>query len=141
MTERVRRCTAFGGCGKEYGPGTFYKGLPDLCQPCADAMAAAFRVSVDQVHYASFAIECSVRAEKAAHAEAKLLGTEKAAAGTLRMDSGIPDSLRRQGQRSFLHAMLKLANEAPHDRLRAQACYDQYQAWVYKIYGVVKKIG
>jgi hypothetical protein len=139
MTERAQQCSAFGGCGKWVGPEAFYKGLPNLCQPCADRMAEVFRVGVDQVYYASFAIECSVQVEKAAHAEAKRLGTEKAAAGTLRMDSGIPESLRRQGQRSFLHAMLKLAAEAPHDRERAAACYAQYEAWVWKMYGVTKK--
>lgn len=139
MTERAQQCSAFGGCGKWCGPETFYKGLPNLCQPCADRMAETFRVPVDRVHYASFAIECSVRIEREAHAEAKRESTEKAAAGTLRMDSGIPDSLRRQGQRSFLHALLKLADEAPHDHARARACYEQYQAWVLKIYRVEKK--
>lgn len=138
MTERAQQCVAFGGCGKWQGPESFYKGLPNLCQPCADRMAETFRVGIDQVYYASFAIECSVRAEKAAHARAKALGVD-AAAGTMRLDGGGPDSLRRQGQRSFLHAMLKLAAEAPHDRARAAACYDQFEAWVFKMYGVTKK--
>jgi hypothetical protein len=137
MSLQEQTCSAFGGCGKRLPVQQFYAGIPGLCITCADSLVKTFQVTHHDVHYASFAIECSVQAEKKAWADTKAkLGPDKAAAGTLRLDSGLPESLRRLGQKSFLGALLKLADEAPHDRERAQACYRQFEAWVRKQYGV-----
>lgn len=140
MSLQEQTCSNFAGCHRRLPVQQFYAGIPGLCIECADRLAKLFQVDHQDVHYAAFAIECSVRAEQAAWAKAKAsLGPEKAAAGTLRMDSagpGSPDSLRRRGQKSFLGALLKLAAEAPHDHARAQACYRQFEAWVAKQYGV-----
>lgn len=137
MSTQAQTCSNFAGCQRKLMVKDFYAGIPGLCIECADRLAKMFDIAHQDVHYAAFAIECSVRAEQGAWAKARAtLGPDKAAAGTLRMDSGMPESLRRKGQKSFLGAMLKLAAEAPHDHARAQACYRQFETWVAKQYGV-----
>jgi hypothetical protein len=81
MSLQEQTCSAFGGCGKRLPVQQFYAGIPGLCITCADSLVKTFQVTHHDVHYASFAIECSVQAEKKAWADTKAkLGPDKAAA-------------------------------------------------------------
>jgi hypothetical protein len=138
-SERPQRCAWFGGCGMVKMVSQFYQGVPGLCCECAERMAQEFEVPLDMVYWASFAIECGIKAEKEAHGMAKRVATEKAAAGTLRLDSrppGMAHSLRRMGMKSFCAEMIKMVQIDPKDYARAAQISNQYKKWIRAQYRV-----